>query len=265
MKKNKDHAYTEAERQWQLLRRGRYVEFNLIYDRGTKYVWYGMVWYGFIRYGLVFSTPVVLWIVSLYFLESSRKIEYSRVLTHSLGLVCTRQLLALSPFSSQCRSLLAGNTCTRQRRVCRTVCMRQCRHDGWKCASYHWLLFSIECILIIRLSSLNHYNHRYYVKMPATCWLSSRIGRRGAVGGVQEPQRLDFPRLIINLSHSNKYSRCSVALLLAGIDNTNIARAHTFHQESDDLCVNSAWVLSLSGSLNDGDKHIQQLAINIYT
>jgi coproporphyrinogen III oxidase len=37
MKKNKSLSYGEQEKQWQCLRRGRYVEFNLVWDRGTKF------------------------------------------------------------------------------------------------------------------------------------------------------------------------------------------------------------------------------------
>lgn len=37
MRKNFQEKFTPENKQWQLLRRGRYVEFNLVYDKGTKF------------------------------------------------------------------------------------------------------------------------------------------------------------------------------------------------------------------------------------
>lgn len=37
VRKHKDDPFTPEEKEWQQMRRGRYVEFNLVYDRGTTF------------------------------------------------------------------------------------------------------------------------------------------------------------------------------------------------------------------------------------
>ncbi len=56
--KNRDLPYGEAEKSWQLIRRGRYVEFNLVHDKGTKF---GLDTDGRIESILMSLPPLAAW------------------------------------------------------------------------------------------------------------------------------------------------------------------------------------------------------------
>jgi len=55
--KRSANEFTQAHRDWQLLRRGRYLEFNLLYDRGVKFGLEG----GRIESIMVSAPPLISW------------------------------------------------------------------------------------------------------------------------------------------------------------------------------------------------------------
>lgn len=77
VEKRKDETYGEEERYWQEIRRGRYVEFNLIHDRGTLF---GLKTNGRIESILMSLPPEVRWDYDFNPEEGSREAKMIEVL-----------------------------------------------------------------------------------------------------------------------------------------------------------------------------------------
>jgi coproporphyrinogen III oxidase len=57
VERNRNLSFTSEQRDWQLLRRGRYLEFNLLYDRGVKFGLDG----GRVESIMVSAPPLIAW------------------------------------------------------------------------------------------------------------------------------------------------------------------------------------------------------------
>ena len=79
VKRRTDEPWGDRERSWQLLRRGRYVEFNLVYDRGTTF---GLETEGRVESILMSLPPRADWRYNVHPQPGTREAALIEVLRH---------------------------------------------------------------------------------------------------------------------------------------------------------------------------------------
>jgi coproporphyrinogen III oxidase len=88
--KHKNDPFTEQQKEWQQMRRGLYVEYNLVYDRGTTF---GLKTAGRIE-SILMSLPLTARCCKVALIILNSQFSHTRFLVHSALLLVSEMSMS---------------------------------------------------------------------------------------------------------------------------------------------------------------------------